>query len=114
MVRLLTVVGILILASCGQSENVSPRAEACAVAVKVFQGLPNAVAIRGKPTRTSNGGVEIDYESFNRENIPVAGSAVCTFPAGHSLPLESAIVNGAMLGATDLSAVNSALAGKNP
>lgn len=99
----------LVSAACG-SREVSPSAEACATVVKQVRGAPGGVEVRSAAD-TAEGQAEIDYEYLDGENIPVTGSAACTFAAGRagSLELIEAIVDGASLGASEVSAANRAL-----
>ena len=98
--------GILVLACVGAAPP-SP-ATGCATVVQKFRGLPNPVEVVGNVAQTSEGNVQIRYQSTNAENIPVTGQATCDFAIGDggALQLISAEVDGSELGGAALAGIN--------
>ncbi len=59
-------------------------AERCAEAVRIYRDLQSPVVIVGQSVKTPEGSVgveivEIEYEGTDAMNLPVKGSAKCTF-----------------------------------
>ena len=59
-------------------------AERCAEAVRIYQDVQSPVVIVGQSVKTPEGSVgveivEIEYEGTDAMNVPVKGSANCTF-----------------------------------
>ena len=108
--RLTAFFFILLLTGCTQSV-LDAKTSACAETVRLYLELPASVIVRGTPLETPDGEVEIQYESFNRENIPVTGAATCQFivTSGASTLLQSANIDGMVLGAEEIANINSSL-----
>ena len=91
---LLAVLLVASLAACGdgppevpaEARAVVPEApfEHCAKAVRIYRDLQSPVVIMGQSVKTLEGTmgveiVEIEYEGTDAMNLPVKGSAKCTF-----------------------------------
>ncbi len=85
---LLAVLLVASLATCGDGPLEGP-AEHCAEAVRIYRDLQSPVVIVGQSVKTVPGTagletvgleiVEIEYEGTDAMNLPVKGSAKCTF-----------------------------------
>lgn len=106
----IAIVLLALLPSCGGREE-SPSAAACASVVQRVRDLSNRVEVAGAE-ETAEGQVEIHYEYVGDMNLPVTGTATCTFAVGGpgSLTLIEGILDGEPLGPAEISAANRALA----
>ena len=109
-ISLLLVVACAISAGCGPSPDTP--AGRCAAVVKAHLDLQGGVALVGKAREEPDGSVAIEYEGTGPMNLPVRGSAVCSFavsPQGE-LELEGAIVDGNPLAEDEIAAIRRKLA----
>lgn len=109
--RLIFLLAIAAVAALACSRPTTDPATACARVVGVYLDLPNPVEVTGQPTQTSEGRVDIAYESTDGMNLPVEGTAACTFSVGDAgeLELMEADVNGELLSSDQLSEIRSSL-----
>jgi len=98
-----------VLAGCGPA--LDTPAGRCAEVVRIHSDLQGGVALVGSPQETPDGGIEIRFEGTGPMNLPVEGSATCTWSedADGSSVLIEATVNGTPLDATELAGIQSAL-----
>jgi hypothetical protein len=102
---------LAVTASLACSGATTDTATACAQVVEAYLGLPNPVAVTGQPRVTSEGRVDITYESTDGMNLPVEGEAACTFSVGDAgeFELMEANVNGEFLSSDELAGIRSSL-----
>jgi hypothetical protein len=98
------------LAACGGAPAKGPAGR-CADVVRIDRGLQGGVAVVGQPVETSEGSVEIEYEGTDAMNLPVKGSAACTFAVGEggALTLVEAVVDGSPLDEEAIDSIRSEL-----
>jgi hypothetical protein len=98
---------------CGGNVVESPLADACAKAVETYRSPNASVRVVGRPTETSEGHVDIEYEVSGA--TPTRGKASCDFAVGgyDTLTLVSATVDGTTFLPDDLEKANRALAVRN-
>ena len=75
--------------------------------VQAHLDLQGGVALVGKAREEPGGSVAIEYEGTGPMNLPVRGSAICSFAASPSegLALEGAIVDGVSLSDDEITAI---------
>jgi hypothetical protein len=107
---LLALLWVPWLAACSERIADGPAGQ-CAEVVRIYRNLESPVAVVGQPVTESRGveqiGVEIEYEGMNAMNVPVEGSAGCSFavdPQGNSI-LQGATLEGSALGESELAAI---------
>jgi hypothetical protein len=98
---------------CGGNVVESPLADACAKAVETYRSPGGSVHVVGRPTETSEGHVDIEYEVSGA--TPKRGKASCDFAVGgfDTLTLVSATVDGTTFLPDDLDKANRAIALRN-
>ena len=99
------------LAGCAGPSERDP-AQACAEGVGSYRDLQGAVEVVARSAGSSEGSVEIGYEGTGPMNLPVQGSASCTFATDEdgALSLVEATVDGSVLDAADVEAIRRELA----
>ena len=92
-------------AGCGPSPDTP--AGRCTAVVHAHLDLQGGVALVGKAREEPDGSVAIEYEGTGPMNLPVRGSAICSFAVGtEGVPeLEGAIVDGIPLAEDEISAI---------
>jgi len=106
--KLLFCIPFLALAACIDNDKFGRPAKLCADAVRIYRGLPNPVEITSEPQQTTDGVVEIRFQSMSAEHTPVTGVATCEFSVGSdgSLTLDAASLDQGPVPETDLAAIN--------
>ena len=104
----IALLALTLLPGCGMGSSYGEDAKVCAQVVKTYLGLPNTVTITRATPGAASGAVTLDYESANAENIPVRGTAACTFGATDDggRGLLGAVVNGETLSPDAIGAIN--------
>lgn len=107
---LLAALSVAWLAACVDPAAEGPAGQ-CAEVVRIYRNLPNPVAIVGQPAETSEGTVQIEYEGTDAMNLPLKGSASCTFAVGEggSLSLLEAVVEGSLVAGPEVEAIRKEL-----
>lgn len=102
---------VFVLAGCAEPAAEGPAGQ-CAEVVRIYRDLPNGVEIVGRPVETSEGSVEIEYEGTDAMNLPLKGSARCTFAVGEggAPTLLEAVVEGTSLTGPEVDAIRGELA----
>lgn len=102
---LLVSMACALAAGCGPSPDTP--AGRCAAVVHAHLDLQGGVALVGKTREEPDGSVEIEYEGTGPMNLPVRGSAVCSFGASAegALALQQASVDGIPLGQDEIAAI---------
>ncbi len=115
--RIAAIVAPAILLHCLVTElgcGVAPAdgpAGACAEVVRIHGDLQGRVEVVGAPVELSEGSVRIGYRGMGAMNLPVEGSATCTFSVGDagSLELLEASVDDSPLDAPEIDAIRAEL-----
>ena len=96
---------------CAPQAPASPRAEACGRAIGFHLGLQRPVSVQHESTRGADS-LSIDYQGLDGENLPVEGTAACAFGPGTNDvgPLTRVEIGGSALPASEIAALNLALA----
>ena len=93
---MLSVLALASAVGAGCGPALDTPAGRCAAVARHHLDLEGGVALAGEPHDEPDGSVVIDYEGTGPMNLPVRGSAACTFRTGPegTLVLEQAIVDG--------------------
>lgn len=79
--KLWLAIGMLSLLLGCSGEITDPRALACGRVVERHLGLQRGIAVTEAAENASGDGLEIAYEGSDGENLPVEGTADCSFEA---------------------------------
>jgi hypothetical protein len=106
--KFLLCIPFLALPACVDNDRFGRPAKLCADAVRIYRGLPNPVEITDELQQTTDGVVEIRFQSMSAENTPVTGVATCEFSVGPdgSLALVAASLDQSRVPEPDLAAIN--------
>lgn len=98
------------LSGCQNPDQWTSVAGRCADVVHAYLESPAPVEIVGQPVQYSEGEVKISYRTSDRVNIPVEGTASCSFAIGDgTMTLMEASVGGVDLPGPALQAVRKKL-----